>query len=663
MMPISWWRFHARLEAAAILTLAIFTPFGRAYQLFDAAPSGLPAACGTALAANISCDQLFSASYIAGGGYISVSALDDVCATSCTSSLSSFQADVDDACGNTTYNFPGNFSQTVQTIIEPLVWALDTACITSGSVYCLPDVVTGNVSDCSPCMYKYEAAMLDSPYGQVRYSSDTYSSLLSSCGEVVFSYPFTDIAPATVLPSVAASATVSAIATATCSSYYTVESGDTCQSIATNNSISTANFIMDNNLSTVNCSVQVGQQVCLGAECALYEVQENDTCTSILQNKTFYQVQLTSWNPTLWTDCDNLDGMVGEYICISAWVIPSTAFTTLPSQPTSLPAFNTSDIVWPVTTLTPPNQNMTWDETYVDLYVNLTQYCPITEDETSNGWTIYDLPENCTDLLEEYCNPDANATMPVSTVLPATCSPAYWISSDSVTSGTTATGTSTSVSRAPEQTGVAANCDAYYVVKSNDTCAGIVAEFGNFTLAEFYSWNPAVGSSCAYLDVGGAVCIATTSTISGTVEPSTDPSCTKYHEVVEGDSCVGIEEEYNITAAEFLAWNPTVGATCESLWLGYLVCVDAPYTITSSATPTATATTTSTSTSTAVEVEPSTVADCTKYHLVVDGDDCESIEAEYNITAAEFNEWNPYVGTGCADLWLGYEVCVDAPSS
>ncbi|RAK98561.1 uncharacterized protein BO80DRAFT_412501 [Aspergillus ibericus CBS 121593] len=690
MMPTPWQHFHAR--AMALLSLAALTPLSQGYQLFDTAPTSLPAACGNALAVNISCDQLFSASYIAGGGYVSVAALDDVCSTNCTNSLLSFQADVDAACGNTTYTFPGNVSQTVQNFVDPLVWALEAACITSQSTYCLPAVVAGNVSACSPCMYQYEAAMLDSPYGQVRYSPDTYSSLLSSCGVAASNYPFTDTAVATVVPS--ATATVSAMATATCSSYYTVESGDTCQSIATAHSISTARFVIDNNLSTLNCSVQVGQQVCLGAECALYQVQANDTCASILQNQTFYRVQLTSWNPTLWTDCGNLDSMVGEFICISppgtsswvtpstnittswnvSWVIPPTAFTTLPAQPSTFPVFNTSAIAWPVTTIIPAVQNVTWNETLVPLFVNLTQYCPITEDDYSNGWTISDLPESCEDLLDEYCDPPANATMPASTVLPATCSPAYY-----TVSGTTATGSSTSASTAPEQTGIAANCDAYYVVQKNDTCASIVAAFGNFTLTQFYSWNPAVGSSCADLDAGYAVCIgttsstsassqtgtATTTTLSGTLEPSTDPQCTKYHKVVEGDNCVSIEAEYDITAAEFLAWNPTVGATCESLWLGYLVCVDAPYTTTSSATPAATSTSTATSTvtSSVPAVEPSTVADCTEYHLVVDGDDCETIEAQYDITAAEFNEWNPYVGTGCESLWLGYYVCVDAPSS
>ena len=297
MMPTSQQQFHAR--AAALLTLAAVTPLAQTYQLFDTAPTSLPTACGNALAGNITCDQLFSASYIAGGGYVSVAALEDACSTNCTHSLRSFQADVDAACGNTTYTFPGNVSQTVQNFLEPLVWALEAACLTSNSIYCLPAVVAGNVSACSPCMYKYEAAMLDSPYGQVRYSPDTYASLLSSCGAAASSYPFTDTAVATVLPAATATATVSATTTATCASYYTVESGDTCQSIATAHSISTARFVIDNNLSTLNCSVPVGQSVCLGAECALYEVQANDTCSSILQHQTFYQVQLTSWNPSV----------------------------------------------------------------------------------------------------------------------------------------------------------------------------------------------------------------------------------------------------------------------------------------------------------------------------------------------------------------------------
>jgi hypothetical protein len=40
----------------------------------------------------------------------------------------------------------------------------------------------------------------------------------------------------------------------------------------------------------------------------------------------------------------------------------------------------------------------------------LTIYCSITPDDISAGWTIYDLPDNCTDALLEYCDHSANAT-------------------------------------------------------------------------------------------------------------------------------------------------------------------------------------------------------------------------------------------------------------
>lgn len=168
--------------------------------------------------------------------------------------------------------------------------------------------------------------------------------------------------------------------------------------------------------------------------------------------------------------------------------------------------------------MTPTVSNQTINVTAVPHYLQLTYYCPLTDDDIENGWTIYDLPDSCLSLLEKYCDPPANATIPTSTTLPRTCSPAYYLSS---ASSTTNIASRTSISRAPTQTGIAANCkwtsslhplsyicksilrfigDAFYVVKSNDTCQGIVTDFGNFTLDQFYGWNPAVRSSCSHLE-------------------------------------------------------------------------------------------------------------------------------------------------------------------
>jgi len=313
--------------------------------------------------------------------------------------------------------------------------------------------------------------------------------------------------------------------------------------------------------------------------------------------------------------------MVGREICVSppgsstwdvvpsnytqiwnvTFVVPSTSFGTIPPQ-TATPTYNTTWFI-PTATLNISTSTVTVDASQISQLAALTVDCPITQDDYEAGWSIYDLPDDCTNALIEYCEPAINATQPPATSFPATCSPVYYENSTTAEPSTTVVASLTSSTLAPTQSGIAANCDALYTVQSGDSCSGIVSEFANFTLAQFYSWNPAVGSSCQYLDLGYAVCIgvsgltpsaATTSaptatlkttssttlapstTVPSPLEPSTDPQCTQYHLVVSGDSCYAIEQTYGITAAQFNEWNPYVGTSCASLWLEYYVCVGAP---------------------------------------------------------------------------------------
>ncbi|KIM98195.1 carbohydrate-binding module family 50 protein, partial [Oidiodendron maius Zn] len=60
----------------------------------------------------------------------------------------------------------------------------------------------------------------------------------------------------------------------------------------------------------------------------------------------------------------------------------------------------------------------------------------------------------------------------------------------------------------PYQTGMATNCNKFHLVVSGDQC-GTIASNAGITLANFYAWNPAVGSTCAYLDLRDYVCIGT----------------------------------------------------------------------------------------------------------------------------------------------------------
>lgn len=50
------------------------------------------------------------------------------------------------------------------------------------------------------------------------------------------------------------------------------------------------------------------------------------------------------------------------------------------------------------------------------------------------------------------------------------------------------------------------SCDAFHLVVSEDTCAAISTAAG-ISLADFYSWNPSVGTACASLYLEYEVCI------------------------------------------------------------------------------------------------------------------------------------------------------------
>ncbi|RMZ83592.1 hypothetical protein DV738_g940, partial [Chaetothyriales sp. CBS 135597] len=139
----------------------------------------------------------------------------------------------------------------------------------------------------------------------------------------------------------------------------------------------------------------------------------------------------------------------------------------------------------------------------------------------------------------------------------------------------------------------------------------------------------------------------TPTTSTGPTQSGIVEGCTKYHTVVDGDTCYDIYTNNGITFAQFYEWNPAVGPNCESMWLGYAYCVEAPG---SSGPPAA--------------VREGTPTDCTQYHVVVSGDACWAIAEQYGIDFATLYAWNPSVGSNCEALWPDYALCVaGGPSS
>lgn len=214
------------------------------------------------------------------------------------------------------------------------------------------------------------------------------------------------------------------------------------------------------------------------------------------------------------------------------------------------------------------------------------------------------------------------------------------------------------------------NCDLFYLVKSGDSCAVIAAAYG-IPLTVFYSWNPAVGTSCLFLDVGDYVCVdiigytASVTTMRTTSTPTngiTTPTpiqtgmvsnCDDFYLVKPGDSCSAIGVEYDVPLPSFYAWNPAVGSSCSFLDVDDYVCVATVGYVAPTKTTTA-----GNGVTTPSPYETPMVSDCNKFHFVVSGDSCDTIAAAAGITLAEFESWNSGVGTSCAYLDLDKYVCI-----
>ena len=95
----------------------------------------------------------------------------------------------------------------------------------------------------------------------------------------------------------------------------------------------------------------------------------------------------------------------------------------------------------------------------------------------------------------------AKATATAASTMVSTTAPGAAMTRGASTASGAAVSTPT-----PFQAGMVANCTSFYQVVANDTCSGIATTQG-ISLSDFYTWNPAVGSSCGLLDVGNNVCV------------------------------------------------------------------------------------------------------------------------------------------------------------
>jgi LysM repeat protein len=375
--------------------------------------------------------------------------------------------------------------------------------------------------------------------------------------------------------------------------------------------------------------------------------EKGDTCDKIVNKyKTFTFEEFLAWNPAVGEDCAGL--WLNTWYCIG---IPGTP-TSAPSVPSATgnpkPSPTQDGLIGSCTTFHKAVSGDTCDK-IVNKYKTFTlaefyKWNPAVGDDCSGLW------------LNTY----------------------YCIGISGTPTAPPPTSTTTGVPKpSPTQDGLINTCSKFYKAVSGDTCQKIVDRERTFSLADFIKWNPAVGSDCSGLWLNTYYCIgipgtptASTSKVPSSTSPGngiktptpTQPgmvsNCDDFHLVKSGDNCEKIANANGITVAQFIKWNTEVGgASCSGLWLNVNVCISI---IGHNPSPSQPPPATGCQVSHPEPTRPGSICQCKRWYKPTDKEFCADIQKKFGITAAQFNKWNPEVGSGCGGLWKGYYVCVQA---
>ncbi|QKD52295.2 uncharacterized protein FOBCDRAFT_238586 [Fusarium oxysporum Fo47] len=267
-----------------------------------------------------------------------------------------------------------------------------------------------------------------------------------------------------------------------------------------------------------------------------YFVEQGDNCNAVSSKHGITLAQFTIWNPKLGTGCSGL------------WADVWVSYQRAPS---------------------PIQAGMTKSCNKFHL-IKSTTTCNSIQD-------YYKLP-----LKDFYSWNPAVGTNSQSLLVD------YWVCVSVVgwTAPTPTTPSNGITTPTPIQAGMTKSCNKFHPVKSTTTCASI-QDYYKISFADFYAWNPAIGSKCTTLWVDYNVCVGVVGQKPTPTQPSngvTTPSpiqsgitknCKKFHQVKSTTTCASIQNYYKITMANLFKWNPAIGSTCKSLWVDYWVCVQA----------------------------------------------------------------------------------------
>ncbi|KAI1158056.1 carbohydrate-binding module family 50 protein [Nemania serpens] len=389
----------------------------------------------------------------------------------------------------------------------------------------------------------------------------------------------------------------------------------------------------------------------------------NTKCSSLPGQWGITLADFLRWNPSLAPDCSALT--VGQSYCVETYDEPSPTDGGPGSSPTPTGPGNG------ITTPQPTQPSMV---------------------DNCDAFYFVQTDDSCADIaathgisLQQFLtwNPKAGSTC---SGLWASTYACVSIIGDGPSSSTTATPTPTNPGNGistpqPTQPSMVDNCDAFYFIQADDSCADIAASYG-ITLQQFLTWNPKAGATCSGLWANAYACVSIIGQSPGTstttakpttttpangistpqpTQPSMVDNCDAFYFVTADDSCADIASSHGITLQQFITWNPKAGATCSGLWANAYACVSiigqSPGTSTTT-TAKPTTTTPGNGISTPQPTQPSMVTNCDLFYFVTASDSCADIASSHGITLQEFITWNPKAGSTCTGLWANAYACI-----
>ncbi|KAM7184015.1 hypothetical protein V8F33_013246 [Rhypophila sp. PSN 637] len=519
------------------------------------------------------------------------SLLTEVCTTTCANSLSLWVRRVAGSCGTARFT-SGSASYLAAYMAETVLENYSKLCVKNpqgqfcNAVFRSAIKAAGTATKapasvaCNSCALSILSTQLQMPLGNTMAELKTqYSSLTSSCK--VSSMTITPLATTTAWVTTAPTSTPAPCV----GTQYTVKTGDNCRSVSLAQGISTNDLLVTNELRSFCANFPApGAKICIptAKKCKPYQLKADlsDECRTIADKEGIRWVQLVSWNPELGEYCEYLHRLAkeGHVICVS---MPGGKWVN-PNPET------------PVVTTTAPETFFTLPQTEFSALpspVNLGNPFP------NSGYTV----------------PFANQTI-------LDCA----------------------LHREPP----------VIPVRRNDTTASYsckdFAEFYGISLSDLVEWNPSlatrVQSGDCTLFPGEQYCARRDNPSNGGGEMMMTKYCNSTEMAESGprSMCNGFVAWYRLTKANFLDWNPGVGANCEKFHSGWEYC-----------------------TSVRGFRPGNTISTCSRWHrveqLTPGTNACTAIETKYGLQHARFVAWNPNIKNDCSGIQVHYEYCVGTP--